>query len=113
MATSFNRGDLVVMDFDPSSGHEQTKRRPCLVVSPLDYNRRSSFIIVCPITSTNRGWPFDVSFDVGSVSGCIMVDQVKSLDSSSRNIAKVRGTARVPPAVLDEVLARLETLLLS
>ncbi len=113
MPASFHRGDLVVMDFDPSSGHEQNKRRPCLVVSAYDYNRRSSFIIVCPITSTNRGWPFDVAFDVGSVSGCIMVDQVKSLDPSSRNIARVRGVSKVPPAVLDEVLARLDALLLS
>lgn len=109
---TFQRGDLVVIDLDPTLGHEQTKRRPCVVVSGGDYNRRSSMVVVCPVTSTASTWPFLVPFDAGSVSGSIMVDQVRSIDATARNISKVRGVGRVPPGVLNEVKSLLEALLL-
>jgi mRNA interferase MazF len=109
----FQRGDLVVVDLDPTLGHEKTKRRPCVVVSGGDYNRRSSMAVVCPVTSTVSSWPFLVPFEAGSVSGSIMVDQVRAIDATARNLAKVRGVSRVPPAVLNEVQALLEALLLN
>ncbi len=110
--SAFQRGDLVIVDLDPTLGHEQTKRRPCVVVSGADYNKRSSMVVVCPVTSTLSTWPFLVPFDVGSVSGSIMVDQVRAIDSGARNVTKVRGVSRLPVTILNEVQALLEALLL-
>ena len=49
-----NQGDLVALDFDPQSGHEQKGRRPALVVSKDAFNRATGLAICCPITNTDR-----------------------------------------------------------
>ena len=55
MVTIFGQGDIVYLDFDPQSGHEQKGRRPALVISNNLFNRVSSLTMVCPITHTDRG----------------------------------------------------------
>ena len=47
------QGDLVAMDFDPQSGHEQKGRRPALVVSKEIFNQATGLAICCPITNTD------------------------------------------------------------
>lgn len=74
-------GELVWVDFDPAYGHEQSGRRPALVVSDGTYNEVSSFILVCPITRNPKPWPFKISLsDVPPIDGQVLVDQVKSID---------------------------------
>jgi mRNA interferase MazF len=69
----------------------------------------SSLFIVCPITSTRRGHPFEVPLPAGlPISGVILVDQVKSLD---RHVRRVEPAGRVPEAVIEDVVARLLPLL--
>ena len=46
------KGDIVWIDFDPSAGKEIQKRRPGLVVSRYEFNRKTMFAVICPITST-------------------------------------------------------------
>ncbi len=58
MVTVFEQGDIVYLDFDPQSGHEQKGRRPALVVSNNLFNRVSSLTMVCPITHTDGGTRF-------------------------------------------------------
>jgi len=75
-------GDIVWVEFDPAFGHEQSGRRPALVLSNFEYNERSSFTIVCPITQSRREWPFHVSLgEQGKIKGSVVVDQIKSIDS--------------------------------
>ena len=100
------KGDYVAITFDPQSGHEQMGRRPALVVSNDLFNRHTGLAIVCPITNTRRGYPFHVVIPDGtSVSGVVMVEQVKSIDFGAR---KVRKISRATPDVLDEVLSLLD-----
>lgn len=63
MVTIFEQGDIIYMDFDPQSGHEQKGRRLALVVSNNLFNRISSLTMVCPITHTDRGHPLHVRLD--------------------------------------------------
>ena len=63
MVTIFEQGDIVYLDFDPQSGHEQKGRRPALVISNNLFNRVSSLTMVCPITHTDRGHPFHLRLD--------------------------------------------------
>ena len=44
-------GDIVWLDFDPQSGHEQAGHRPALVISPATYNGRTGLMLCCPLTS--------------------------------------------------------------
>lgn len=59
----FHQGDIIIVDFDPSKGHEIKKRRPALVISRDEYNRSSPLVVVCPITSTTQSRPFLVSLN--------------------------------------------------
>lgn len=102
-------GDLVWIDFDPQAGSEQAGRRPALVLSPLAYHQRTRLALVCPITSRVKGFPFEVPLPPGlAVSGVVLADHVKSIDRAAR---RLEPAGSVPPAVLQEVLARIAPLL--
>ena len=105
-----DRGDVIWIDFNPQSGHEQAGRRPALIVSPESYNGKVGLAIMCPITSRRKGYPFEVQIPDGyRVSGVVLSDQVKSLDWQTRGAEIVQ---RLPEAVVNEVLAKLATLLI-
>jgi mRNA interferase MazF len=96
------RGDLVWIDFDPHAGHEQSGRRPAVVLSPSSYNRKVELGIFCPVTHKGKGYAWEVAIPAGrGVSGVILADQVKSLDWKERQI-QFAGT--LPREILDEVL---------
>jgi mRNA interferase MazF len=104
-----DRGDLVWINFDPQAGHEQSGRRPAVVLSPAFYNGPSGLALFCPITSRVKGYPFEVRIPPGhSVSGVILSDQVKSLDWRARD---VEAFDRLPPETMTEVLGRIHRLL--
>lgn len=100
------QGDFVVVNFDPQTGHEQRGRRPALVVSKTEFNRRTGLAFLCPITNTLRNFPFHVAIPTRSkLTGYIMVEQTRSLDYLSR---RAKFVAAAPRAVLDEVLSILD-----
>lgn len=104
-----DRGDIVWLEFTPQSGHEQAGRRPALVLSPAEYNGKVGLLIACPITSRSKGYPFEVALPPGiGVAGVVLSDQIKSLDWKAR---KADYECRVPDDVMDEVLAKTNTLL--
>lgn len=103
------RGDFIVVAFDSQSGHEQRGRRPALVVSHDLFNRKTGLAFVCPVTSTERGYPFHVEIPGGSdVAGFVMVEQMRTIDYRARQVRRI-GAA--PPAVLEEALALLDACL--
>ena len=99
-------GDFVRLTFDPQSGYEQRGRRPALVVSNTLFNVRTQLAMVCPITNTFRNVPFHVKVPSdSSLTGYIMVEQIKSIDYNSR---KVKRVSKAPQSVLNEVLSILD-----
>jgi len=81
-----DRGDIIWLDFNPQLGHEQRGRRPALVLSYKTYNQKIGLGIFCPITSKEKGYPFEVKIIGNKINGCILCDQIKSLDWKIRNI---------------------------
>lgn len=103
------RGDIVWLSFNPQAGHEQAGRRPALVLSPLEYNKKVGLAIFCPVTAQVKGYPFEVLIPEGlKISGAILTDQVKSLDWKIR---KIEFICRLPEEVAIRALKRLNTLL--
>jgi mRNA interferase MazF len=49
------RGDLIWLDFNPQAGHEQAGRRPALVISKDEYNRKVGLLLACPVTRQKKG----------------------------------------------------------
>ena len=95
------KGDFVAVTFDPQSGHEQRGRRPALVVSNDLFNKHTGLAMVCPITNTDRNYPFHVAISQQdlSLTGFVMVEQVKSIDFRAR---KVRRIGKVTQELLEE-----------
>jgi len=103
-----DRGDVVWISLNPQAGHEQAGRRPALVISPAAYNGKVGLAILCPITSHIKGYPFEVIIPSGlKAAGAILSDQVKNLDWTARNAEFI---CKLPDAILQEVLKKLNTL---
>jgi mRNA-degrading endonuclease toxin of MazEF toxin-antitoxin module len=106
------RGDIYIVSLDPTSGHEQQGTRPVLIVSPTAFNRLTRTPIVLPITiggTFARTAGFAVSL-IGAgtqITGIVRCDQPRALDIGSRQGRRLES---VPPAILDDVLAKVATL---
>jgi mRNA interferase MazF len=101
-----HQGDLITLTFDPQSGHEQKGRRPAIVISNTLFNQKTRLTIVCPVTKTDRRYPFHIKIpNISSVSGFVMVDQVKSIDYQTR---KAKFIEQAPIELLNETMAILD-----
>lgn len=100
------KGDLVILTFDPSAGHEQQGRRPALIISNEVFNKHVGLAIACPITNTDRNFPFHVKVESDNLTGFIMTEQIKSIDY---NVRKVKFVERVSDEVMEKVLGMLES----
>ena len=98
------RGDLVWFDFAPARGHEQKGVRPALVVSRQEYNMKSGLMLVCPVTSAIKGYPFEVLVSVKDIHGAVLVDQMRSIDWKARGVT-FAGSANMEE--IEEILAKI------
>lgn len=96
-----DRGDVVWLDYNQ-------RRRPALTVSYREYNERVGLGLFCPITSTVKGYPFEVAVAGKIVNGCVLSDQVKNLDWSVRNVEYIE---RIENRELEEAIANITLLI--
>jgi len=102
------RGDVVWLNFDPQSGHEQKGKRPAVVISPKEYNEKVGLGLFCPITSKVKNYPFEVKIQNEKIEGVILSDQIKSLDWKSR---KIEFISKITTKEIDEVISKINVLL--
>lgn len=102
------RGHIIWLDFNPQAGHEQAGHRPALVISPKIYNEKTNLAIVCPITSKIKNYPFAVNLPSRYGGGCVLADQIKSVDW---NVRQARHKSKAPRKVMEEVLGKLGVLI--
>ena len=103
------RGDVVWLQFNPQAGHEQAGRRPAVTLSPRPYNEKVGLGLFCPVTSHQKGYPFEVRIPDGlTIGGVALCDQVKSLDWETRQAQLI---CRLPDATVTEIMAKVQTLL--
>jgi mRNA interferase ChpB len=106
------RGHIVVLEFDPSAGHEQQGTRAALVLSPLAFNILG-MALACPVTrggSFARGiaWTVALTGTGLSTDGVVLCNQVRTLDWRQR---RARFIEAAPDDIVAEVLARVATLI--
>jgi mRNA interferase MazF len=103
------RGDVIWITLDPQVAHEQRGRRPALVLSPEVYNEKVGLVLLCPITSQVKGYPFEVALPGGlPVTGVVLADQMKSLDWRARKCDRL---CAIPEPAVAVVLRKLNALL--
>src|SRR3984957_13381649 len=105
-----DRGDIFHVDLNPSKGREQAGPRYVLIVSPREFNRMGT-PLVCPITqggnfARDRGFAVSLSGAGTNAQGVVLCNQPRVLDLQNRGGTFVE---KLPPAVMDEVLAKLMT----
>lgn len=104
------RGDIFMVDLEPTQGREQRGCRPVVVVSPDDFNQATGLPVIVPITNGGdfaRRIGFAVPLSGTKTTGVVRCDQPRVLDLNIRNGRRVES---LPPAILDEVLAKTGTI---
>ena len=103
------RGDVIWITMNPQAGHEQSGRRPAVVLSPSTYNGKVGLAILCPITGQVKGYPFEVTIPAGlPVSGVVLADQVRTMDWHARQAELI---CALPAKTIAEILGKVRTLL--
>ena len=72
--------EIYLVSLDPARGHEMRKTRPCVVVTPDSVNRHVQTVLVAPLTSNIRKYPFRVASNFGGRPGQIAVEQIRCVD---------------------------------
>ncbi|TLY82290.1 MAG: type II toxin-antitoxin system PemK/MazF family toxin [Gammaproteobacteria bacterium] len=98
------RGEIWLINLDPTVGSEVRKSRPCVIVSPPELNRYLRTVIVAPMTSKGFAAPFRVPLTHAGTKGLIVLDQLRAVDKM--RLAKRLGT--VSGRTLGAVLTKLQ-----
>ena len=98
------RGDVYLIQLDPTRGSEIRKTRPCVVVSPDELNAHLRTVIVAPMTTGGHPYPFRVGCRFQQKAGHVVLDQVRTVDTERL----VRRLGVLTPTTVDQILARLQ-----
>ena len=104
VSRSLHRGDVCLIQLDPTRGSEIRKTRPCLVVSPDELNLHLGTLIVAPMTTGGQAYPWRVACRFQNRTGFVAIDQLRTVDNE--RIAKRLG--RISPNTLFSVLNVLQ-----
>ena len=98
------RGDLILMNFQPAVGREIDKRRPTIVLSPLKYNRSSGLCMAVPLSTDLTPGPMRIPMPPGYLSSpsLVLCDYVKSFDFRERGATFIRP---VPVELVEEIVS--------
>jgi mRNA interferase MazF len=98
------RGEIWLVNLDPTIGSEIRKTRPCVVVSPGEMHDHLRTVIVAPMTTKSRPAPFRISIVHAGRKGLILLDQVRAVDKA--RLAKKLGA--VSAKTLTSTLSTLQ-----
>lgn len=92
------RGDIYLVNFDPTLGAEIQKTRPALVIQNDVSNKHSPIIIVAAITSQFKKPFYPTEVLISSPEGCmprdsvVLLNQIRSMDK--RRLVKKLGALK-------------------
>jgi mRNA interferase MazF len=98
-----HRGEVYLIGLDPTRGREMKKTRPCVVVSPDELNAHLQTVVVAPLTSVGRPYPFRVACRFENKAGLVVLDQIRTVDRERL----LRRLGTLPAPALHRVLQLL------
>lgn len=102
------RGDIYLVNFDPTVGHEVKKARPAVIITNNINNEYSPVLTVIPLSGNiKRVYPFEVKVSAGKgldKASKIMVNQIRTVDKK-RLIKKISS---VSPEIVKKVEAAIK-----
>ena len=97
------RGEIWLVNLDPTVGSEIKKSRRCVIVSPAEMHDHLRTVIVAPMTTKSRVAPYRIAINHDGKKGLILLDQIRAVDKM--RLVKKLGT--VSPKVLATTLETL------
>jgi mRNA interferase MazF len=104
MAVVVTRGDVHLVLLDPTVGSEIRKTRPCLIVSPDEFNAHLRTIIVAPMTTRGQAYPWRIRCRFQRRSGYVVLDQLRTVDRERL----VKRLGALPTDTMTDVLGGLQ-----
>ncbi len=89
------RGEVHLVGLDSTRGREIKKTRPCVVVSPDELNAHLQTVIIAPLTSAGKPYPFRVPCRLDNTPGLVVLDQIRTVDRERllRRLGLLSGSA--------------------
>ena len=103
MVKEINQYDVYWISLDPSQGSEMAKTRPCVAVSPNEINEFLRTVVIMPITSTIKDYPWRVPCVISNKAGAIVVEQIKTVDRT-RIGAKIGTLSKSEVVMLKQII---------
>ena len=103
-----DQGDVVWLSLDPTKGHEQSGRRPVIVITKKEYNKATGCFLMCPLTTKKKGYMTEVLCEIDNKNAVILSDQVRCVDFTLR---KAEYITTVSTEILSEVKAKIHALI--
>ena len=100
------RDEVWLVALDPVVGAEIQKTRPCVVISPDELNDELLTVMVSPLTSTVRPFPFRVSLTFQTKAGQIALDQSRAV-SLTRMVRRLGAVSSKSAAEISATLAEM------
>ena len=97
------RGEIWLVNLDPTVGSEIQKTRPCVVISPPEMHDYLRTALVAPMTTGSHPAPFRIPVRHGGKQGLILLDQIRAVDKTRL----VKRAGAITPATLSATLAAL------
>ena len=97
------RGEIWLVNLDPTVGSEIRKTRPCVVISPPEMHDHLRTAIIAPMTTESHPAPFRIAVRHGGKQGLILLDQLRPVDKARL----VKRAGSIAPATLKATLATL------
>jgi mRNA interferase MazF len=98
------RGDIWLVNLDPTVGSEIKKSRPCVVLSPAELNDHLRTVMVAPMTSKGFAAPFRVPHFHAGTKGMNVLDQLRTVDK----LRLVKRLGAVSAKTLTAALTKLQ-----
>jgi mRNA interferase MazF len=98
------RGEVWLINLDPTVGHEIQKTRPCVIISPPEMHNYLGTVIVAPLTTGNKPAPFRIGVLFQEKKGLILLDQIRTIDKSRL----VKNLGMIEEKILVQTLETLQ-----
>jgi mRNA interferase MazF len=98
------RGEIWLVNLDPTVGSEIKKSRPCVIVSPAEMHDYLRTVIVAPMITGSRPAPFRIALTHAGKQGLILLDQVRTVDKTRL----INRLGKIQPKTLGVVLETMQ-----
>jgi mRNA interferase MazF len=103
-----DKGDIIWVILEPHVGHEQSGRRPAIVLSRRYFTEHTGLAVICPITSKVKGVPFEIAIKTNVIDGAILPIHIRSIDVAAR---KAKFVERAPEEHIQKTIKAVELLI--